>query len=344
MVSKPKIIVTGGTGFIGSHTTVELVNNGYDVVLIDNLSNSDREVLNGIEKIIHYKPTLEVIDLCNEVDTLKVFARHSDAIGVIHFAALKAVGESVANPIKYYLNNVISLANVGKAMAQYDIKNLIFSSSATVYGQPDELPATESSPIKVASSPYGYTKQIGETFIRDWTVAYPDNKAIALRYFNPIGAHPSGAIGELPLGVPSNLMPFITQTAAGLRDELKVFGQDYDTPDGTAIRDYIHVVDIARAHVVAVERLIKDQHKANYEVFNLGTGKGMSVLEVIQSFEKTSGLKLKYSRTDRRLGDVEAVFASTEKANQDLGWKAQYDLDDMTRTAWAWEKKIRNID
>ena len=343
MASKGKIIVTGGTGFIGSHTTVELIQSDYEVVLIDNLSNSTESVTDGIAKIVGFKPMLEVIDLCDLEATREVFKKHKDAVGLIHFAALKAVGESVQMPIKYYQNNLGSLCNVAEAMSENGIGNLIFSSSATVYGQPKYLPATESSPIQPANSPYGYTKQMGEVIVKDWTYAKEGQSAIALRYFNPIGCHPSSDIGELPTGVPSNLMPFITQTAAGLRDELKVFGKDYDTKDGTAIRDYIHVVDVARAHVSALDRLVENQMEEDYEVYNLGVGKGISVLEVIQSFEKTSGEKLKYAFADRREGDVEAVYASTQKANDVLGWKAKYDLDEMTKTAWAWEKKLRGL-
>lgn len=339
-----KIIVTGGAGYIGSHTTVELQNNGYQVIIIDNLSNSRIEVLDNIETISGIRPAFEEVDLRDEDATKDVLHKHKDAIGIIHFAALKAVGESVAQPIKYYQNNMGSLLNVLASMKKESISSLIFSSSATVYGQPDELPATEETPWKPAESPYGATKQMGEIIVKDATKAEGNTlKAISLRYFNPIGAHKTALIGELPIGVPKNLMPFVTQTAAGIREELKVFGSDYNTPDGTAIRDYIHVVDLAKAHVIALERLIKDQQIEAYEVFNLGTGNGFSVLEVIHSFERSTGEKLNYSLTDRRPGDVESVYASTTKANKVLGWKAELTLDEMTKSHWDWEKNVRGL-
>lgn len=342
-MKQEKVIVTGGTGYIGAHTVVELLNQGYEVVIMDNLSNSDQKVLDKILDITDKIPTFCLLDLTSVDRTTHFFKEHMDAKAVIHFAALKAVGESTREPILYYKNNIGALLNVLDSMDRFNIPNLIFSSSATVYGQPETLPATEDSPMQPATSPYGSTKQMAEHIIEDTLNARNKiSSAISLRYFNPIGAHPSGLIGELPQGVPNNLMPFVTQTAIGLRSELKVFGKDYDTPDGTCIRDYIHVVDLAKAHVVALERLIQRQNKQDYEVFNLGTGNGFSVLEVIQSFEKTTGQKLNYSFTDRRPGDVEVVYASTELANKELGWKATQTLDEMTASAWKWEQHIRN--
>jgi len=337
-----KVIVTGGVGFIGSHTVVELINSGYTPIIVDDLSNSNLEVLDRIESITGTSPEIIVADVSDSEAMDDVFETHKDAVGIIHFAAKKAVGESVAKPLMYYRVNMMGLVNILEQMEKHSIANFIFSSSATVYGQPEKLPAVEGTAILPAESPYGNTKQIGEEIIRDQVSAQTGKlKAIALRYFNPIGAHPSGKIGELPLGVPNNLMPFITQTGIGLREELKVFGSDYNTVDGTAVRDYIHVVDIAKAHVIAMKRLVANAQEKNMEYFNLGTGRGSSVLEVIKSFEKTSGQKLNYSLVDRRVGDVESVYASTQKANEVLGWKAEYDLDEMTRTAWEWEKKIR---
>jgi UDP-glucose 4-epimerase len=335
------ILVTGGTGYIGSHTVVELMNSGHEVFVIDDLSNSEIEVLDRIEKITGKKPVFEKFKLRDSAKVNDFFEDYKiDA--VIHFAAFKAVGESVAHPTKYYKNNIVSLANILEAMNLNSVENVVFSSSATVYGQPDELPATELTPMKPAESPYGYTKQIGENMLIDQTNADSNFKAIALRYFNPIGAHESAEIGELPNGVPNNLMPFITQTAIGKREKLSVFGNDYNTPDGTGVRDYIHVVDLAKAHVKAVERMINHEMEEQMEVFNLGTGNGFSVKEVIDSFEKTSGVKLNYEYAPRRQGDVENIYASTDKANQKLNWKAEKTLDDMTRDAWAWEKKIAN--
>src|SRR5450759_874788 len=339
---KKKILVTGGTGYIGSHTTVELLENGFDVVIIDNLYNSEADVIDRIEKITGIKPSLEVFDLCDS-EKLDVFCRkNNDIAAVIHFAAYKAVGESVNKPLDYYRNNLLSLVNLLDAMKKNGIPNLVFSSSCTVYGQPEKLPVTENSPLQPATSPYGNTKQVGETIIRDTTVSDKNIKAISLRYFNPIGAHPSSLIGELPRGVPENLVPYITQTAYGLRDELKVFGNDYDTPDGSCIRDYLHVVDLAKAHVVAIKRLIEGKNKANYEVFNLGTGKGVSVLEAIKSFERISGIKLKYRIVGRRAGDIEKIWADPSFANNELGWKTISTLDEAMKTAWDWEKNIRN--
>jgi len=332
-----KIVITGGAGYIGSHTVVALQEKSFDVVIVDDLSNSNIDVLDRIKSITGVKPLFSQTDICDYKAMDEIFKTNEDIMAVIHFAAFKAVGESVQNPIKYYRNNLQGMVNVLDVMNKHKVQNFIFSSSATVYGQPDVLPATEESPIQIASSPYGNTKQINEEILADSVKAYQGLKGIALRYFNPIGAHQSGLIGELPIGTPNNLMPFITQTAIGLHKELKVFGDDYNTADGTAVRDYIHVVDLAAAHVVAMERLLKEKNKKNFEIFNLGTGKGFSVLEVIKSFEKTSGEKLNYSIVDRREGDVEQIYASTEFANMELGWKAKLDLDEMTSSAWKWE-------
>jgi UDP-glucose 4-epimerase len=334
-----KILVTGGTGYIGSHTAVELLKKGYDVVIIDNLSNSHAAVIDRIEEITGKKPEFHQFDLIDREKTAAFFADHSDLDGIIHFAAFKAVGESMAEPLMYYRNNLDSLINILQGMKENGIKNLVFSSSCTVYGQPDELPVKETSPIKEAWSPYGNTKQMSEEILR-FSVAAHGLKTIALRYFNPIGAHDSALIGELPLGVPNNLVPFITQTAIGLRKSLSVFGSDYDTPDGTAIRDYIHVVDLAKAHVIAVDRMIAGKGKSDMEIFNLGTGNGFSVLEVIQSFERVSGQKLNYQIVDRRPGDIEKVWADTSFANDELGWKAELSLDEMMASAWKWEKAL----
>lgn len=336
-----KILVTGGLGFIGSHTVVELQKEGYEVVIIDNLSNASIDVLDGITAITGIKPLFEKLDLKDKEPVESFFKKHHDIKGVIHFAANKAVGESVQEPLMYYENNISTLVYILKELKQLSLANFIFSSSCTVYGQADELPITENAPIKIAESPYGNTKQIGEEIIRDTCKIAPHLKAIALRYFNPIGAHESAKIGELPLGVPQNLVPFITQTAIGIREQLSVFGNDYPTPDGTCIRDYIHVVDLAKAHVIALKRLLKNQNASNYEVFNLGTGKGSSVLEVIKSFEKVSGKTLNYKIVDRRKGDVISAYADTQKANEELGWKAELSLDDAMRSAWKWEQMIR---
>ncbi len=336
-----KILVTGGTGYIGSHTVVELQQQGFEVLIVDNLSNSQASVVDAIEQITGKKPALEVFDLVDRDKTDDFFKRHSDIVGVIHFAAYKAVGESVAQPLLYYRNNLVSLLNILESMDRYKVENLVFSSSCTVYGQPDTLPVSEKAPIKKAESPYGNTKQISEEIIQDKLKA-GQLKAVALRYFNPIGAHESALIGELPLGVPNNLVPFITQTAFGIRKQLSVFGNDYNTPDGTAIRDYIHVVDLAKAHVIAVKRMIENRMKANFEVFNLGTGNGFSVLEVIKSFEKVSNQKLNYAIVSRRPGDVEQVWADASHSNKELGWKAQKSLDEMNASAWKWEQYYRN--
>ena len=338
-----KIIVTGGMGYIGSHTVVSLLEQGFKVVIIDNLVNSTIQTLDGIEKISGIRPEFQNLDMCIPLQMNEFFKQHSDADAVIHFAALKAVGESSKNPIKYYRNNLFALLNLLEAMSENDISNLVFSSSATVYGEPDSLPLTEQHKAKPALSPYGNTKKIGEDIIRDKAKTQEDFNAISLRYFNPIGAHGSCEIGELPNGIPNNLMPFITQTAAGVRKKLLVYGDDYNTPDGTAIRDYIHVVDLAEAHVKTVKRLLNQKQQKNYEIFNLGTGKGTSVLEVIRSFEKKSGLTIPYQIVERRAGDVEKMYASTDKANNVLGWKSKYTLDDMTSSSWAWEKKVRGI-
>lgn len=338
-----KIIVTGGMGYIGSHTAVSLIENGYEVVIIDNLSNSKIDTLDGIEAITGKRPVFENLDMTDFKILNNCLRKHSDCAAVIHFAALKAVGESVQKPVLYYKNNLFALLNLIDSMGKNSIPNLVFSSSATVYGDPDSLPLTENSERKPAMSPYGNTKKMGEDIIRDTAKADMNFNAVALRYFNPIGAHSSSKIGELPSGIPNNLMPFITQTAAGIRKELMVFGDDYNTPDGTAIRDYIHVVDLAEAHVKTVERLLNRKQKSKYEIFNLGTGKGSSVLEVIQSFEKMTGLKLPFKIVDRREGDAEHIYASTELANKELGWKAKYNLDDMTFSSWEWEKYVRSL-
>lgn len=336
-----KIVVTGGLGFIGSHTVVELQHEGFEVVAIDNLSNSSVEVLDGIERITGKKPIFENIDLRDKSAVQDFFKKHNDTLGVIHFAASKAVGESVENPLLYYENNINALVYVLQEMTNMPKANFIFSSSCTVYGQAEKLPITEDASVQPAMSPYGNTKQIGEEVIFD-VASVTNLNSVLLRYFNPIGAHPSAEIGELPLGVPQNLVPFITQTAFGLRKELSVFGNDYPTPDGTCIRDYIHVVDIAKAHVVALQRLLNKQNLDKVEIFNLGTGKGSSVLEVITAFEKVSGQKLPYKIVPRRSGDVIAAYASTDKANDILGWKAELNLEDALSSAWKWEQKIRS--
>ncbi|MBT8297119.1 MAG: UDP-glucose 4-epimerase GalE [Maribacter sp.] len=337
-----KILVTGGLGFIGSHTVVELQNEGFEVVIIDDCSNSSEKVLSGITAITGKKPIFEKLDLKEKSKIEDFFQKYQDIEGVIHFAASKAVGESVGKPLLYYENNIGTLVYLLKELSKKDRASFIFSSSCTVYGQADKMPITEDAPVKEAESPYGNTKQIGEEIIRDTCKVTPNINAIALRYFNPMGAHPSAEIGELPIGIPQNLVPFITQTGVGLRDQLSVFGDDYPTPDGTCVRDYIYVVDLAKAHVVALQRLIENKNKDNYEVFNIGTGKGSTVLEVIQSFEKVSGKKLNYKIVDRRPGDITSAYADTTKANKELGWHSQYTLDDAMKSAWVWEQKIRN--
>jgi UDP-glucose 4-epimerase len=337
-----KILVTGGLGFIGSHTVVELQQSGFEVVAVDNLSNSDEAVVDRIASITGLKPIFEQVDLRSRTAVKALLEKHSDAKGLIHFAAYKAVGESVQKPLEYYENNIAALVYLLQEMREAGLDNFIFSSSCTVYGQAKELPITEDSPVVPANSPYGNTKQVGEEVLQQAIEAHGFN-VIALRYFNPIGAHPTAKIGELPLGVPLNLVPFVTQTAAGIRKELAVFGDDYDTPDGTCIRDYIHVVDVAKAHVVAVERLLERKNQTSFEVFNLGTGKGSSVLEVIKSFERVSGETLNYKIVARRPGDVTAAYADTTKANKVLGWKAEKTLDDAVADAWRWEKVIRGL-
>lgn len=338
-MDKQKILVTGGSGYIGSHTVVELQQHGYEVIIVDDLSNSSIEVLDKIETITGIKPGFEQFDLSDEMLTNGFFRRHPDIKGIIHFAAFKAVGESMHKPLEYYRNNVLSLINLLEGMKANGIQNIVFSSSCTVYGQPDVLPVTEQAPIKPAWSPYGNTKQMCEDILRFTTMAHP-LKAIALRYFNPTGAHQSALIGELPLGVPNNLVPFITQTAIGKREFLSVYGDDYDTPDGTAVRDYIHVVDLAKAHVIAIERMLGGKGKSDFEIFNLGTGDGYSVLDVIKAFERASGKKLNYRIVARRPGDIEKVWADTKFANDELGWKAEKGIDEMMESAWKWENAL----
>ena len=335
-----KILVTGGTGYIGSHTVVELQNAGFEVVIVDNLSNSNIEVLSGIEKITGIRPAFENVDCTDYVNMDRMLEKHSGIEAIIHFAASKAVGESVQKPLLYYRNNVGSLLNLMQLMPIHNIHNIVFSSSCTVYGQPDVLPVTESAPIKPALSPYGNTKQICEEIIRDTAYSSSFYQATILRYFNPIGAHPSAEIGELPTGVPNNLVPFITQTAAGIRKQLQVFGNDYNTPDGTCIRDYINVVDLAKAHVIAVKRMLEHKSKYNIETFNLGTGRGLSVLELVNTFQKVNGVKVPYRIVDRREGDIEKVWADPAFANKELGWTAQETVEETLRTAWKWELKL----
>jgi len=335
-----KIVVTGGLGFIGSHTVVELQNKGFEVVIIDNLSNSSEVVLDGIFNITEKKPIFEKMDLRDKTAVQNFFKKHNDIDGIIHFAASKAVGESVENPLLYYENNINALVYILQELKELSNPNFIFSSSCTVYGQAEKMPITEDASVQPAMSPYGNTKQIGEEIISD--VAKVTNiNSILLRYFNPIGAHPSAEIGELPLGVPQNLVPFITQTAIGLREKLSVYGNDYPTSDGTAIRDYIHVVDLAKAHVIALQRLLNKQNLEKVETFNLGTGTGSSVLEVITAFEKVSEQKLNYQIVGRREGDITSAYANTDKANNVLGWKAKSSLEDSLASAWKWEQKIR---
>ena len=337
----PTILVTGGLGFIGSHTVVELQQAGYEVIIVDNLSNSSIEVLDRISKITGKKPIFEQIDLREKGKVEDFFQRYNSIEGVIHFAASKAVGESVEKPLLYYENNIASLIYILQELQKKEKVSFIFSSSCTVYGQADELPVSENAPFKQAESPYGNTKQINEEIIRDTCHISANIKAISLRYFNPIGAHSSALIGELPNGVPQNLVPYITQTAIGLRESLSVYGNDYPTPDGTCIRDYIHVVDLAKAHIAALERLLKENNESNYEVFNIGTGKGSSVLEVIKAFEKVTGQALPYKIVGRRAGDVVSAYANTYKANKELLWKAELTLEDALLSAWNWEKKLR---
>ena len=337
-----KILVTGGLGYIGSHVVVELQNNGFEVVIIDDLSNSSLDILDRIIEITGQKLVFEKIDLKEKKYVVDFFKKHDDIDGIIHFAASKAVGESVNNPLKYYENNIHSLVYLLQEISKLDSKKLIFSSSCTVYGQADKLPINEQAPIKEPESPYGNTKKIGEQIIKDTCKINDSLNTIALRYFNPIGAHESANIGELPIGIPQNLVPFVTQTGIGLREKLSIFGDDYPTSDGTCIRDYIHVVDLAKAHVIAMIRLLKNENTDNYEIFNIGTGKGSSVLEVVNTFEEVSGLKLNYSFTERRAGDTISAYADTTKANKILGWEAKLSLKDAILSAWEWEKKIRN--
>lgn len=337
---KEKILVTGGTGYIGSHTTVELQNAGYDVVIIDNLSNSNEKVIDGIEKITGIRPVFVKGD-CTDIETLRNLFKENPGIkGIINFAASKAVGESVQKPLLYYKNNLNTLINLLELMPEYGVKGIVFSSSCTVYGEPDVNPIDESAPIKAATSPYGNTKQISEEIIEDFIASGAPIKSIILRYFNPIGAHPSGLIGELPLGVPQNLVPFLTQTAAGIRKELTVFGNDYNTRDGSCIRDYIDVVDLAKAHVVAMQRMLDGQDRDAIEIFNLGTGNGLSVLELINAFEEATGVKVPHKIGERRAGDIEKIWANPYKANNVLGWKAMADIKDTMRNAWQWQCNI----
>ena len=340
-----RILVTGGTGYIGSHTVVELMQQGYDVTIVDNLSNSSVDVLDGISAIVGRRPEFANIDCNDYVNLEAVFKQYNDIVGVIHFAASKAVGESVEKPLMYYRNNVGSLITLLEVMRQYHVCNIVFSSSCTVYGQPDKdhLPVDETAPIQKALSPYGNTKQINEDIIFDEAHADSSLHATILRYFNPIGAHPSALIGELPNGVPNNLLPFVTQTAAGLRAELKVFGDDYDTPDGSCIRDYIYVVDLAKAHVKAVERMLAGTPSEQVEVFNLGTGRGLSVLEIVRDFMEATGVNVPYQIVGRREGDIEKVWANPTKANEVLGWKADTPVKEVLVSAWNWEKHLRNI-
>jgi len=338
-----KLLVTGGTGYIGSHTVVELQAAGYEVVIIDDLSNSSAEVVDKIEKISGIRPAFEEFNLQDLPRLESFFEKHRGIEAIVHFAAYKAVGESVEKPLMYYRNNLISLMNLLECMKKYKVGNFVFSSSCTVYGQPDQLPVTEETPRKPAESPYGNTKAISEDIIRDYVKATEGKNAIALRYFNPIGAHPTALIGELPRGVPNNLVPYITQTAAGIRQQLSVFGDDYDTPDGSCIRDFINVVDLAKAHVVAISRLLDGKNLQSYEYFNIGTGNGASVLELIRTFESATGVKLNYKIVGRRSGDIEKIWADTSKANNVLGWKAVETLSDTLLSAWNWEKALRGI-
>lgn len=335
-----KIFVTGGTGYIGSHTVVELQQNGFEVIIVDNLSNSDIRVLDGIEKITGIRPQFEQFDLTDANATRDFFMRNRDIKAIIHFAALKAVGESVQKPLEYYKNNINSLINILESMREFNVPNLVFSSSCTVYGQADILPVTEQTPRKEAESPYGNTKAICEDIMRDLAKVETQMNLLALRYFNPIGAHPSALIGEQPSGIPNNLLPYLTQTVAGIRECLSVFGDDYNTPDGSAVRDYIDVVDLAKAHVVAIQRLLNGKNKNNYEYFNIGTGNGVSVLELITAFEQATGKKVNYKIVGRRSGDIEKVWADTTLANQELGWKAEANLVDTLANQWRWQEKL----
>ena len=336
-----KILVTGGTGYIGSHTVVELQQSGYEVVIVDNLSNSNADVLEGITHISGKRPAFEKIDY-TDMDSMKAtFRKYNGFDGIIHFAASKAVGESVQKPLMYYRNNIVSLINLLELMPEFGVKGIVFSSSCTVYGEPDNNPIDENAPIKPATSPYGNTKQVNEEIIQDYIHSGANVKSIILRYFNPIGAHPSAEIGELPLGVPQNLVPYITQTGMGVRKQLSVFGNDYNTPDGSCIRDFINVVDLAKAHVIAIDRMLNDKSEEKVEIFNLGTGNGVSVLELINVFEKVSGKPLNYKISDRREGDIEQIWANPDKANNVLGWKAKETIEDTMASAWNWQQQLR---
>lgn len=339
---KQTILVTGGTGFIGSHTTIELIAAGYQVVIVDDLSNSKIEVLDGIEKITGVRPAFEKVDLRDYQATEKVFQKYPQIEGIIHFAASKAVGESVQKPLLYYRNNITALINLLELMPKYDVKGIIFSSSCTVYGQPkpENLPVTEEAPHQKATSPYGNTKEINEQIIHDYIHSGAKIKSVILRYFNPIGAHPTALIGELPNGVPNNLIPFVTQTAMGIREQLTIFGNDYNTPDGTCIRDYIYVVDLAKAHVAAMARVLDEDHD-QLEYFNIGTGNGNSTLEIVETFEKATGVKLNWKYGPRREGDIEKIWGNVDKANKVLGWKADTPLEDVLASAWKWQVKLR---
>ena len=339
---KNKILLTGGTGYIGSHTAVELIHQGHEVIIVDDLSNSEFQTIKSIGRITGTKPEFHEFDL-RDFSSLNTLFKDNKFDGIIHFAAKKAVGESVDNPLLYYDVNINSMLNLLKLMELNNVSNLVFSSSCTVYGQPSKLPVTEDTPFELAKSPYGHTKQIGEDILRNTTLRTNGQlQALSLRYFNPVGAHPSALIGELPIGIPNNLVPFITQTVAGLRSELKIYGNDYNTPDGTAIRDYIHVVDLAKAHVQAIERMLNNEQKKSYEYFNIGTGKGSSVLEVIQAFERINRTKVPYRVIDRRAGDIAKIYADTARANDDLDWRAQLNLDDMMKSAWEWQKTLNS--
>ena len=338
---KERILVTGGTGYIGSHTVVELQNSGYEVIIIDNLSNSNADVVDNIEKVSGIRPAFEKLDCLDFAGLDAIFTKYKGIKAIIHFAASKAVGESVEKPLLYYRNNLVSLINLLELMPKHGVEGIVFSSSCTVYGQPDELPVTEKAPIKKAESPYGNTKQINEEIIRDTVASGAPINAILLRYFNPIGSLPRAMLGELPNGVPQNLIPYLTQTAIGIREKLSVFGDDYDTPDGSCIRDFINVVDLAKAHVIAIRRILEKTQKEKVEVFNIGTGRGVSVLELINGFEKATGVKLNYQIVGRRAGDIEKVWANPDFANQELGWKAVETLEDTLRSAWNWQLKLR---
>ena len=335
-----KVIVTGGLGYIGSHTVLELIRDKFEVVIVDNLSNSQMEILDRIEMISGVRPAFHELDVSDRDHVKSLFREHRGVGSVIHFAASKAVGESVKKPLLYYRNNLGSMIYLVEAMQEFNVPNMVFSSSCTVYGQPDRLPVTEESPFKTAESPYGNTKQIGEEILRDSCRADTGIKGIALRYFNPVGSHDSFLIGELPRGIPTNLVPFIMKTAAGILPELKIFGGDYKTPDGTAVRDYIHITDLANAHRIALRRLLSGSQKHNYEYFNLGTGKGFTVLEVVKAFERVNNVKVNYRMADRRPGDVEQIYADTSFANRELGWKAERGLDEMVRSAWKWQQHL----